>query len=104
MTKTYIHEKGNKVIRFSNDNKNKGNHDILELQGLSLDTNTIEVLNDILSNGNYRERTILENFGAIGEAETPYKDSVINVYNKQGESFQVFVKSTGGYEKGTITN
>lgn len=54
MTKTYIYEKTGKVIRFLNSNERKGNHDILEIQGISLDNDTMDVLNDILLNGSYR--------------------------------------------------
>lgn len=103
MTKTYIYERNGKVIRFSNNNEKKGNHDILEVQGLPLCDDTIEVLNDILLNGNYREQAIVEDFGSIEVPKTPYGNDVIDVYNKQDEGFQVFVRSNGQYKKGSIT-
>lgn len=102
MIKTYIYEKNNKVIRFSKTNKREGNHNILEMQGLPLDDDTIEVLNDILLNGSYREQTIVEDFGSIEVPKTLYGDNIINVYNKQGEGFQVFVRSVGSHKKGSI--
>lgn len=104
MTKTYIYERNGKVIRFSNSNERKGNYDILEVQGLPLCDDTIEILNDILLNESYRERSIVEDFGAIEIAETPYGNDVINVYNKQNEGFQVFIRSVNGHKKGAITN
>lgn len=104
MTKTYIYERNGKVIRFSNNNEKKGNHNILEVQGLPLCSDTIEVLNDILLNGSHREKSIVEDFGAIEIAETPYGNDCINVYNKQDEGFQVFVRSVNGHKKGAVTN
>lgn len=103
MTKTYIYEKAGKVIRFSNSNEKKGNHDILEMQGVPFDNDTIEVLNGILKNGDYREQSIVEDFGSVNTPQTPYGNNVINVYNKNGDGFQVFIRSVNGHKKGDIT-
>lgn len=103
--KTYIYEKNGKVIFFSNSNERKGNHNILELQGVPFDNDTIEVLNNILLNGNYRECAIVEDFGSINIPQTPFGNNIINVYNKAGDGFQVFIRTVkgSGYKKGDIT-
>ena len=121
MTKTYILERDGKVLKFaSNENelykylhriqpaswehalKYEG-YSIMALQGLEMDNDTITTLNDILNNGLYREKVIVEDFGSIEVPKTPYGDNVINVYNKAGDGFQVFVRTVNGHRKGDIT-
>lgn len=108
--KTYILERDGKALLFGTENecikmKNDESY-LLALQGVPLDKETIDTLNGILIGryGAYREKSILQDFGGIEAVKTPYNDSVINVYNKEGNGFQVFVKDAGHYRQGDITN
>lgn len=108
--KTYILERDGKALLFGTENeciKMKDDESyLLALQGVPLDKETINTLNGILIGryGAYREKSIVQDFGSIEAVKTPYEDSVINVYNKTGEGFQVFIRDCEHYKQGDITN
>lgn len=108
--KTYVYENKGKAVLFSNDNENIKGLNQLALQGVQMNQNKLNVLNDILENGLYREKSIVEDFGSIGYENVLggkgeiLKDHVMNVYNKNGDGFQVVVKPFNGHRKGDITN
>lgn len=107
---TYVYEKNGIVQFFTSDNEKENGWDQLALQGVPMNQNEINVLNDILENGSYREKSIVENFGSIGYENVLgsngeiLKDHVMNVYDKNGDGFQVVVKPFIGHRKGDITN